>query len=408
MRFVFVSTMDGFPWGGSEELWSRAAVRLAAAGHEVSASVLYWKIPSLRVLALRDRGVDLQMRKPPSYSLARRVWRKVTNTQSRRKDLEWLKKQNADLVVISQGGATDGHEWFTYCSEQQIPFVVVIQANHIGYWPTDGVRSRFVQALDSARAIYCVSQHNLALLRDQLVSPLKNGRVICNPFNVAITQPPDWPSSNGVFRAACVARMDPRAKGQDLLLHVFQRARWKQRPIELRFYGAGPMENGIRELAARLGVAQAHFCGHVENVTDIWKTNQLLVLPSRYEGTPLALLEAMWCARPAVVTDVGGNAELCLDGKTGFVAASPTVDMLDSALERAWAHRDVWEEMGKAARRRCELMVPEDPVREFCGELVQCVATDTAVSRYDGEWGSKVPNSVKPVVGLEATAIEIS
>ena len=37
--------------------------------------------------------------------------------------------------------------------------------------------------------------------------------------------------------------------------------------------------------------------------------NHLLVLPSRAEGTPIALVEAMICARPAVVTDVGGNVE---------------------------------------------------------------------------------------------------
>lgn len=37
LRFVFISTMHGYPWGGSAELWSQAARRLRAAGHDVAA-----------------------------------------------------------------------------------------------------------------------------------------------------------------------------------------------------------------------------------------------------------------------------------------------------------------------------------------------------------------------------------
>jgi glycosyltransferase involved in cell wall biosynthesis len=73
------------------------------------------------------------------------------------------------------------------------------------------------------------------------------------------------------------------------------------------------------------------------------------VLCSVAEGKPLALTEAMVCGRPAVVTDVGGNAELIRDGVTGFVAASPTVPAISDALERAWTSRARWPDMGRAA-----------------------------------------------------------
>jgi glycosyltransferase involved in cell wall biosynthesis len=80
----------------------------------------------------------------------------------------------------------------------------------------------------------------------------------------------------------------------------------------------------------------------------------------------------MWCARPAVVTDIGGNAEMCVDGETGFVAAAPTVGLLDEALERAWNRRDELENMGKLARARVEQLVPKDPVEDFCIKLIEC------------------------------------
>ena len=46
----------------------------------------------------------------------------------------------------------------------------------------------------------------------------------------------------------------------------------------------------------------------------------------------------------------GGNVEVCVDGETGFVAAAPTVELFDAALERAWSQHEQWQLMGKAAR----------------------------------------------------------
>ena len=100
----------------------------------------------------------------------------------------------------------------------------------------------------------------------------------------------------------------------------------------------------------------------------------MLVLPSRAEGLPLALVEAMLCARPAVVTDVGGNAELCVDGETGFVAAAPAVSLLEQTLERAWNHRHEWQSMGTAARTRAERLIPIDPIGDFCREILKCLS----------------------------------
>ena len=103
----------------------------------------------------------------------------------------------------------------------------------------------------------------------------------------------DWRASPG---------MDLAAKGQDLLLQTLALPEWWDRPVELNLYGAGGHEPALRRLARMLQVKNVHFRGHVNNVRAIWEQNHLLVLPSRYEGLPLALVEAMWCGRP-----VGGD-----------------------------------------------------------------------------------------------------
>jgi len=118
-------------------------------------------------------------------------------------------------------------------------------------------------------------------------------------------------------------------------------------------------------------------------VMAIWEQNHLLVLPSRYEGVPLSVAEAMWCGRPAVVTDFGRTAELCVDNETGFIATAATVPSFNDALERAWERRDDWPRMGQAARERAEMQIPKDPVGDFCESLKACAAARAQVVSID-------------------------
>ena len=371
MKIVFISTMRSDPWGGSEELWSRAALRLRDEGHHVAASVIWWPRLSPRVLALRAQGLELsEYRFPHQHNLAARTWHKLRRRLPLvDEDTRWLRAQRPDLVVISQGANVDGVEWMELCQKERLPFVTIVHCNFEGWWPRDEVASSVARAYAGAKRVYCVSHHNLALLENQIGESLPNAQVIWSPFNVPAGEPPSWPEENGVWKIACVARLDPVAKGQDVLLKVLARPQWRIRPIEVSLYGGGPCQESLRSMANRLGLSNLYFRGHVNDVRSIWEQNQLLVLPSRYEGLPLALLEAMCCARPAVVTDVGGNAEMCVDGETGFVAGAPAVGDIEEALERAWARRAEWRTMGVRGRTRAEELIPKDPVGDFCRYL---------------------------------------
>ena len=106
-----------------------------------------------------------------------------------------------------------------------------------------------------------------------------------------------------------------------------------------------------------------------------------LVLPSRAEGLPLALVEAMMCGRPAIVTDVGGNGEVVRDGITGVIATSATVSALDSALGRFWAMRPQWKRMGIAAAEHIRTLVPADPGPVLADHLLAAAERGASVSR---------------------------
>ncbi len=378
LRFAFASAMSGSPWGGSEELWSQAALRLRRLGHKVSASVVWWPEISTRVIDLARDGIEVLFDPRSSAKWTARIWRRLNRrlTISTQKHAMLLERK-PDLVIISQGGNLDGYEWMKVCCEAAVPFVAIVQCNYENWWPTDMSSGDVAAVYHAAKRVFCVSRRNLELLEFQIGEVLPNASVVWNPYNVPTDRPLSWPAENGLWRLACVARLDPAAKGHDILFQVLSRPQWRDRNVEVNLYGEGHFEKGLKRLAARFELKNVHFRGHVNDVKGIWEKNQLLVLPSRYEGLPLALVEAMWCGRPAVVTDIGGNAELCLEGKTGFVAAAPVMGLFEDALERAWGLRYNWSEMGSAARIRAEQVIPRDPVGLFCNRLMECVSGQT-------------------------------
>ena len=85
--------------------------------------------------------------------------------------------------------------------------------------------------------------------------------------------------------------------------------------------GAGPLEDELVALAARLNIAGAcHFLGARADVHDLIAAMDVFVLPSLNEGMPMAILEAMAIGTPVVATDVGGVPEVVRHRQTGLLA----------------------------------------------------------------------------------------
>lgn len=371
MKVAFISTLDEALWGGSEELWSQAAIEFKQKGNGVMASVAHWRLQSDKLKELIRKGVSVHSHWPRRPSRARRMLNVLSRDTFRNRDR--IKDFSPDLVVISQGYNAGGFEWAKKCREARIPYVIVVHCNSDLWWFHDQVIADALSSYVGAQIVFCVSKSNLDLLRLQVGDPLPNAEVIWSPYNVSTEQPPEWPCESDGYRIACVARLDPAAKGQDLLMRILALPKWRERRVQLVFFGSGSNEIGLRRLAEMLRLNNISFHEYVENVRSIWKKNHILVLPSRYEGLPLVLIESMWCGRPAVVTDVGGNAELCIDGSTGFIAQAATFRAFDETFERAWSCREKWRDMGRAARVRAEEIIPTNPVLLFCERLEACI-----------------------------------
>lgn len=377
MRLTFISTMSGAPWGGSEELWGRTAMALKKAGHSIGASIHYWEQPAPFVGDLIRAGVNVQMRKPCHPTIYQRILKKLSKRSpgnlSYNGAISWLAESKPDLVCVSNGDTLSGVFWMEYCKNANIPYVSISQCNSEAWWPADEHVEQILPAFKAANKCYFVSEGNRKLFETQIGERLPNLSVVQNPFNVRHDVSLPWPEEKTGFKLACVARLEPPAKGQDIILEVLSKEKWKKRDLRVRFYGKGAYEKNLRKLASALPSGTVEFKGHVMNVEEIWADNHALILPSRYEGLPLALIEAMLCSRMVIVTDVAGNREVVDPGKTGFIASAPTAELVDQAMEAAWDRRADWRSMGIEARRQITGIVPRDPIEIFCNELLSLI-----------------------------------
>lgn len=366
-KIAFIAANEYVPWGGSEYLWSAAAETLARRGVEVWASVLDRGAPVKQVEHLRSVGCRIAHRKRPS--LVRRGMRNLFPGREYARHARKL-AADADLTVVSQGDVRQGLPWMESLRVGGYRYATIVQGAAEVYWPTDDLVERLAEAYEGACASYFVSEATLALCRRQFVTPLRRGRVVRNPFNVRYDARPAWPSDpSGELRLAYVARLDIAGKGHDLLIETLSLPHWRDRNVHVSLIGNGPNERAIRRMISNSGLTSIQLDGFVEDVEQVWSRHHALVFPSRYEGMPLALVEAMLCGRPAIATDVGGNRELVRDGVNGFLAKAPTVVLLDEAMNRAWENRSRLREMGEIAAGDVRKWVSADPVEDFVREL---------------------------------------
>jgi len=150
----------------------------------------------------------------------------------------------------------------------------------------------------------------------------------------------------------CVARLVPR-KRVDIVLEALALLSPSHPGCRCLIVGAGPLDEELRAKSRELGLSESvRFLGFSEDVRPYLEAADVYVSASEKEGMPLALVEAMACGLPAVVTDISGHSEAVINGRTGMLVPPSSVDELANALEYLVVHRDEARRMGIAARER--------------------------------------------------------
>jgi glycosyltransferase involved in cell wall biosynthesis len=138
------------------------------------------------------------------------------------------------------------------------------------------------------------------------------------------------------FTLLYVGRLAP-VKNHGLLLHAFQTALSSRRDLRLWMVGDGSERKALENLASELGVAgQVTFWGQQLDVAPFFSAADAFIMSSRSEGLPMSLLQAFSLGLPAIVTDVGGMAEVVRLVNAGIpVSATDPAEMAAAILRIA-------------------------------------------------------------------------
>ncbi|MGP8226869.1 MAG: glycosyltransferase [Terracidiphilus sp.] len=126
-----------------------------------------------------------------------------------------------------------------------------------------------------------------------------------------------WPPKSG-FTLVYVGRLQP-VKNHSLLLHAFCLALESMPGLRLWMVGDGSERKALESMAAQLGItSQVTFWGQQLDVAPFFSAADAFVMSSTSEGLPISLLQAFSVGLPAIVTDVGGMAEVVRLARAGL------------------------------------------------------------------------------------------
>lgn len=164
-------------------------------------------------------------------------------------------------------------------------------------------------------------------------------------------------------------------KGLDLGLRAL--AHLKDLDWHWNIAGDGPQLDALKSLTNELGLSdRVTFLGWLsrEELIQWYHHSNLFLFPSRHEGMPNAVLEAMSSGLPVVATSIAGSEELVLDGVTGLLVNAEDIDSLRNGLSRLIVEEKTRMQMGQASRQRVESEYSWENVARQYSEKLQAIS----------------------------------
>jgi glycosyltransferase involved in cell wall biosynthesis len=199
--------------------------------------------------------------------------------------------------------------------------------------------------------------------------------------NGIVPASPDRSSSNGVRHEMGVAEDDVLLlsvgrlvyqKGHEFLIRAMPSVLGRHPQAKAVICGEGTLRGALRAQIAELRLEDSVFlAGNRPDIDRFLNTADIFVLPSRWEGLPVALLEAMAVGLPVVATHVEGVEEVIENGDQGLLVPPEDAEALAAALIELIGGGEARRRMGDAARRRIKEFYTVDIM---CGKYLRLMS----------------------------------
>jgi glycosyltransferase involved in cell wall biosynthesis len=240
--------------------------------------------------------------------------------------------------------------------------------------------SRYLLPLVLKADRFIATSHTIT---EELISAgVAPARIVQLPNGVevdSIPMKPDYALRDPI-RLIFVGRLHEQ-KGLDVLLTAFQKlcGQYPNLHIRLQLLGDGPLRENLIRLSEQLDIAkQVDFMGMSGQVFEHLQQADIFILPSRAEGHSNALLEAMACGLPVIVSDIPANQDVIEHEANGLMFAAGDAISLADAASALLDRSDLRERLGNAARRTVESRYSLDCVADRYISLYQDLLADSS------------------------------
>lgn len=353
----FFNTMN--TWGGGEKWHFDVASHLLKKHHKVlivssPGSPLYDKLHKIGVPAYGVRIANLSFLNPLKVYRVVRIFK-------REKVGVLVTNLSGDMKIASTAGRIAGVPKIIYRRGSAIP----IRNSPINRYLFRRVITKILaNSMETKRTILA---NNSDLVPDDKIRVIYNG-VYLPRYQQHIE--PLYQAKKGEIILGSAGRLSEE-KGHLYLLEMMQYLEDNGLRFKLLIAGEGRLLQSLQKRARKLGVEErVEFLGFVEDMPAFFRSLDIFLLSSHYEGFGYVIAEAMASYKPVVAFDIKSSAEIIKDGETGYITEPNNVrKMAERVLELA-GNKALRERMGKKGRKRVEEMFSFEKNQEEVVELI--------------------------------------
>lgn len=176
--------------------------------------------------------------------------------------------------------------------------------------------------------------------------------------------------SNNKHNLLFVGRLVMQHKGLDFLIPIMKKVLMRYPDASLTVVGSGPDEAAFTEMIRDADmVEKIHLVGLCSNVKPYYKEANIVIVPSRWEGFGVVLIEAMASGTPVVAFENKGPKEIISNGIDGMLIKQYDVEAFSDGIVNLLDNAELWEKMSEKAYQKALRFSAEKTLERFMHEI---------------------------------------